>query len=180
MRTLVVVFKGSNKEYHYCYAGRKEVKPGDFAIIHNGSEFSVVDIRRAIPGVEPRVTKYVLAVITQADFEAYLEQNTRIEEYRQLEDQLAYRLKLKKHRQDLRDMAQGDTEAMALLDRLEAFERTTTPAIEAETAHVEEMSDRPVHEGMGTRPVTREDVEAARPAGEFMAREGVNAGERAE
>lgn len=144
MRTLVVQFSNSVKQYHYCYAGNKEPKPGDWAVVHNGSEFAVVTIQRAIPGVEPRVTKYALAIITQDDFNAYLEQNRQIEEYRSLEEQLAYRLKLATQRKKLKEMAEDDPQAQALIRRLEEFERRTMPVIEAEVPQYEAPPNRDI------------------------------------
>lgn len=142
MRTLVCEFQpfcvgfehrsGSpGRHYHYAYVGQKPVKKGDWALVHNGSNFGIVEIKRIIPGIQPAVTKHVIEVLTQEEFEAYKKRNETIDEMRSMMDELKFRAKQSKELDQFKELAERDPEAKNMLDKLRKFFGISeAPAIE--------------------------------------------------
>lgn len=106
------------RHYHYAYIGSKEVKRGDWALVHNGSEFGICEIKRVVPGIDPKVTKHVIEVLTQDEFKAYVERNQKIDELRNVMDELDYRLDQHKKLDKYRDLAKTDPRAAELLKQV--------------------------------------------------------------
>lgn len=120
-----------NKHYHYAYVGNKPVKRGDWALVHNGSEFGIIEIKRVIPGIEPCVTKHVIEVLTQDEFKAYLERNKKIDELRNDMDELEFRLKKHKQLEKYEALAEEDPRAKELLGRIkEELGMSAQPTLE--------------------------------------------------
>jgi hypothetical protein len=165
VRTLVSEFQRSfqngsyktgtpNRHYHYAYCGDKDVKKGDWALVHNGTEFGVVEIKRVIPGIEPAVTKHVIEVLTQSEFDAYKERNKTIDEMRSNLDALDYRLAQHKRMKKYEELAEDDPGARKILDELKSFfGMNTTPAIET-TSTAAASNEEPTR-------TTKEDLAAA-------------------
>ncbi len=109
------------REYDYLYTGSRNVRPGDWAIVHNGSEFGIVTILRVRPGITDKVRKHVLQVITQDDFETYKEANKSIVNHRQVYDELDYMLEQKKKTSKYEELAQTNTYARELLNKLNVY-----------------------------------------------------------
>jgi hypothetical protein len=150
-----------NRHYHYVYAGSKEVKRGDWAVVHNDTNFGIVQIKRVLVGVDHKVTKHVLMVITQDEFKNYQEMNRQIDDLRGLQQELEYRLEEDKKLEKFRDLATRDPRAREIMDKLSGFFTPTRPALEATAT----STSAPVEEETIERSVTREDIESARPAG---------------
>lgn len=132
MRTLIVEFQplivdgeyhsGSpRRHYSYAYVGQKAVKRGDWALVHNGSNFGIVEVKRVIPGIDAKVTKHVIEVLTREEFETYREHNNRIEDLRSLKDELDHRLAQDKELDRYRDLASRDPRSAEILKELEGF-----------------------------------------------------------
>lgn len=145
MRTLIVHFQpvflederrsgSSPRNYAYAYCGDKEIKRGDWALVHNGTNFGVVEIQRVIPGIDPKVTKHAILVLTQDEFEAYKERNKKIEELRTDLDELDYRLEQHKKLSRYEDLASEDPRAKTLLERLKITMGLEKPAIEVQAS----------------------------------------------
>jgi len=122
------------KHYHYAYVGNKDVKKGDWALVHNGEYFGMVSIKRVIPGIDSKVTKHVIEVLTKDEFKAYLERNQRIDELRADMDELDYRLKQHKQLAKYEELAKDDPRAKELLERLQKQMGFNTNQIEATSA----------------------------------------------
>jgi hypothetical protein len=154
------------KHYHYCYAGQKEVKRGDWAVVHNGNEFGIVQVKRCIPGVESKVTKHVLMVITQEEFERYLTMNKQIDEFRGLMDQLDYRLEQHKKLERYEDLASSDPTAKAMVDRLKSFfGLTEAPQLDVAATPTSAPAEEEFRHG--SDHLSREDIDRARPPGDI-------------
>lgn len=144
------------RHYHYAYVGDKPVKRGDWALVHNGDTFGIVEIKRVVPGIESVVTKHVIEVLTKEEFKAYLERNERIDEMRSALENLEFRLEQKKKLDKYEALAEEDPEAAKILQRLKTFfGMNTNPQIEAASS-AEEPEDR---------AVTREKIDEARGEG---------------
>lgn len=133
MKTLTVEFiphtSGKNYNpgspgsmYDYLYTGKKDVKPGDWALVHNGFTFGITKVALVKPGISAKVAKHALAIITQNDFEGYEAANKRIHEYRGVFDQLDFRLAEKKRLSKYEELAATDPVARDLLDQLKSFQ----------------------------------------------------------
>lgn len=142
MRTLQVTFRESfndygtrsgtpNKQYCYLYTGDRDVKPGDHAVVHNGTHFGVVEIQRVKPGIDDKVTKHVITVITKEDMEHYHQANTSIVKHREVFDQLDYMLEQDKKLDKYKDLATRSPEAADLLKQAGMW---TGPLIESQKA----------------------------------------------
>jgi hypothetical protein len=110
-----------DKHYHYAYVGDKNVKRGDWALVHNGNEFGIVEVKRVIPGIDPKVTKHVIEVLLVEEFKAYLERNKKVDELRSMQDELDFRLEQDKKLDKYKDLATRDPRAKTLLDQLQSF-----------------------------------------------------------
>jgi TolA-binding protein len=120
------------RHYHYAYVGQKAVKKGDWALVHNGTNFGIVEIKRVVPGIQPAVTKHVIEVLTQTEFEAYKQRNESIDEMRSMMDELRYRNEQEKELSKFEDLAERDPTAKQMLDKLkEFFGMSSAPALEA-------------------------------------------------
>ena len=106
------------KQYAYLYTGSREVKVGDHAVVHNGSEFSVVRIERVKPGIDDKVVKHVLSVVTRDDFQQYLVANKAIVDHRTVFDQLDHLLEEDAKMQKYRDLAKNNPQAQELLNKI--------------------------------------------------------------
>lgn len=114
------------KHYHYAYVGTKAVKRGDWALVHNGSEFGICEIKRVVPGIDAKVTKHVIEVLLRTEFEAYLKRNQEVDELRGAMDELAYRFDQHKLMDKYKGLAETDPRAKELLDKLQATLNPTT------------------------------------------------------
>lgn len=119
--------------YHYAYVGTKDVRRGDWALVHNGSEFGICEIKRVIPGIDAKVTKHVIEVLLRAEFDTYLKRNQEVDELRGAMDELEYRLDQHKKLDRYRELAESDPRAKELLDKLAAT-LNPAPAIEGSKA----------------------------------------------
>lgn len=117
------------KHYHYAYVGAKDVKRGDWALVHNGSEFGICEIKRVVPGIDPKVTKHVIEVLLKPEFEAYIKRNQEIDELRGAMDELEYLLEQHKKLDRYAELAVSDPRAKELLDKLQAT-LNLTPQLE--------------------------------------------------
>lgn len=127
------------KHYHYAYIGDKNVKKGDWALVHNGSEFGIVEIKRVVPGIDTSVTKHVIEVLTQDEFKAYIERNKKIDELRSTFDELEYRLREHKKLDKYKKLAEEDPRAAELLKQVQEglgfkFEPIAPPSSETTNA----------------------------------------------
>ncbi len=125
-----------SKQYAYLYTGNREVLTGDFAVVHNGTNFAVVHIERVKPGIDDKVIKHVLSVITRGDFEQYLKANEAIVDHRKVFDQLDYLIEEEKKMERYRELAKTNTLAADLLKRATTWDG---PVIECH------MSEPPVY-----------------------------------
>lgn len=117
--------------YYYLYTGAKEVKPGDWAFVHNGTDFGITEVQRIMPGIHDKVTKNVIEVLTREEFALYKKANEAIHEHRKVFDQLDYLIKQEDSMARYRSLAERNPEAAALLERIEAF-KSAGPQITAE------------------------------------------------
>ena len=120
-----------HKTYDYLYAGHRDVKPGDWALVHNGHEFGLVRIERVKPGFSEKATKHVLTVITKGDFEQYQAANKAIMERVQIYDELEHLLKQESKLDKYQALAERNPDAKELLARLNVYEG---PMIEAQSS----------------------------------------------
>lgn len=125
MRTLIGSFvmhghsvqNSGPREYAYLYVGNREVQIGDYALVHNGSSFGMIQINRIKPGIEDKVTKHVIAVVTQADFNQYEAMNKGISEYRKVFDELDFAIAEDKRFSKYKDLAERDPKVAELLKK---------------------------------------------------------------
>lgn len=174
MRTLVVEFipfntidtfdhgkrrnAGSpNKYYEYLYVGDRKVIPGDWAIVHNGSEFGCVEVQRIKPGLSDKATKHIITVITQEDFKAYQEANRHISKHRQVFDELDYMLENEKKLDKYRDLAERNPQAKNLLDSLNIW---NGPVLEAQNAEPV-FEEKPAEFTMNNKPADADSPDAS-------------------
>jgi hypothetical protein len=154
----------SHQQYHYLYTGARPVQSGDWAVVHNGNEFGIVRIDRVRPGIHDKVTKHVLALITQEDYLNYQQANRQIDEHRRIFDQLDYMLEQDKQLDRYKDLASRNPEAAELLKKATVWQGEVLDHkpfsfgdgnADSGSATVDQTKD--------TR-VTREDINATRPA----------------
>jgi hypothetical protein len=100
------------------------------------------------------VTKHVIEVLTQSEFDAYKERNKTIDEMRSNLDALDYRLAQHKRMKKYEELAEDDPGARKILDELKSFfGMNTTPAIET-TSTAAASNEEPTR-------TTKEDLAAA-------------------
>ena len=121
----VTTHRGSrHTDYHYAYMGAKEVKAGDWALVHNGTEFGLVRVKRVLAGMSAKVKKVVMLAFTQEDFQDYLKMNdqlaARADAFNQLDEMLAEKKKMAKY-EELKDNEQ----AQSLLAFITSFGQNT-------------------------------------------------------
>lgn len=117
------------KFYDYLYTGWRDVRAGDWALVHNGTNFGIVKISRVRPGMTDKVTKHVISVVTQDDFARYKEANDSINSHRRVFDELDYLLEEEKKLSKYRDLAERNTQAKELLEKVNIW---TGPTITAQ------------------------------------------------
>ena len=119
MKTLVVKFDNyAGKDYHYVVADDAKVNIGDSAVVHNGTEFRVVKILDVLAGASPRASKTVVTLLNAEAMEAYNEANTKVKEQKDLFVRLDQLLAQESENNKYRLLAQGNTEAAAILAQL--------------------------------------------------------------
>ena len=119
MKTLVVHFDNyAAKDYHYVVDDAQAVALGDHAIVHNGTEFRLVKIKDILAGASSRATKTVVSVINQATFDDYNERNKQVKEQKDLFVRLDQLLAQESENNKYRLLAQGNSEAAAILAKL--------------------------------------------------------------
>lgn len=114
-------FGNPRKHYKYAYTGNKNVKKGDWALVHNGTTFGIVEIKRVLMGIQAEVTKHVIEVLTTDEFEAYLERNKKVDELRGKMDELDYRLEQHKKLDKYQKLAETDPVAAEILTDLKKY-----------------------------------------------------------
>ena len=119
------------RHYHYAYVGNKDVRRGDWALVHNGEDFGIVEIKRVVPGVDAKVTKHVIEVLTRGEFDLYKARNAEIDELRGALDELDYRLEQRKKLDKYEDLASEDPRSRELLTKLRGFFGVNGAQIEA-------------------------------------------------
>jgi hypothetical protein len=145
----------AGRRYHYLYTGKRDIRAGDHAMVHNGSEFGIVEVKRVRPGITDKVEKHVLAVVTQEDFLRYSEANRGIDEHRTVFDRLDQMLEDAKRFDKYKELAASNPEADALLAKARTWHGPVIDAILEKPFSMDETK--------AERPVTREDIEGARP-----------------
>lgn len=124
------------KEYAYLYTGNRDINAGDYAVVHNGSNFAVTKIERVKPGIDDRVRKHVLSVITQEDYTQYLKANKGINDHRKVFEQLDFMLEEQEKFNKYIELGKANPAAAALLHKAQVWHG---PVIEAQ-------SDTPVYD----------------------------------
>jgi len=119
------------RSYNYLYTGSRDVSVGDYAVVHNGINFGVVEIQRVKPGIDDKVTKHVITVITKEDMQHYHDANASISKHRQVFDQLDYMLEQDKKIDKYRELATRNPEAADLLKQAGIWQG---PVIESQKA----------------------------------------------
>lgn len=110
----------ASRTYDYLYTGGREVRVGDWAVVHNGSVFGIVQIKRIRPGLTDKVDKHVLTIFTQDDYLRYQEAN-RVRYF----DQLDYMLEEEKRLGKYADLAAKNPAAADLLKRAQVWDGPT-------------------------------------------------------
>ena len=120
MKTLVVKFDNysGSKEYHYVVDDALKVGAGDSVIVHNGSEYRIVLVKDVLAGASSRATKTIVTALTKDIFEDYQERNKAVYEQKQLFARLEQLLALENENNKYRLLAQGNSEAAAILEKL--------------------------------------------------------------
>ena len=119
MKTLVVKFDNyAGKDYHYVVADSVKVAIGDSAVVHNGSDFRVVQVTDVKAGASPRATKTVVTVLNAEVFADYQERNKQVKEQKDLFIRLDQLLAQESENNKYRLLAQGNAEAAAILAQL--------------------------------------------------------------
>jgi hypothetical protein len=136
------------RNYEYLYTGDREVKVDDWAIVHNGEEFGMVRISRVFPGIRDKVHKHVITVITQEDFQNYLEANRDIQRHREIFDQLDGMLEAESKLERYRRLAENNPYAAELLEKAgvwtgKAIEAQQSPPIFAFSSDERAVPDTP-------------------------------------
>lgn len=115
----------ASRTYDYLYTGGREVRVGDWAVVHNGSVFGIVQIKRIRPGLTDKVDKHVLTIFTQDDYLRYQEANRAIVQHRTVFDQLDYMLEEEKRLGKYADLAAKNPVAADLLKRAQVWDGPT-------------------------------------------------------
>lgn len=124
MKTVVVKFTSrystghSSQEYHYIVDADTKVQVGDFAVVHNGSEFAIVQVVDVKAGASSKASKSLVTILTKEVFEAYKAENERIKEQRQLFQRLEQLLAQESENNKYRLLAQSNAEAAEILAKL--------------------------------------------------------------
>lgn len=149
-----------HKTYDYLYAGHRDVKPGDWALVHNGHEFGLVRIERVKPGFSEKATKHVLTVITKGDFEQYQAANKAIMERVQIYDELEHLLKQESKLERYQRLAENNPAAKELLDRLNVYEGPMIESSETKPTFTADPAKQAAESVMETlRPDTEVDLQ---------------------
>lgn len=119
MKTLVVKFDNyAGKDYHYLVDDDAAVVAGDYAVVHNGSEYRVVRVTDILVGASSRANKTVVTILNADVFNAYKAKNEQVNEQKQLFVRLEQLLAQESENNKYRLLAQSNSEAAEILAKL--------------------------------------------------------------
>ena len=119
MKTLVVKFdKFAAKDYHYLVDDSEVVSVGDRAVVHNGTEYRIVDVIDVRAGTSSRAAKTVVSLITKQVHSDYLARNEKVNEQKALFTRLEQLLAQESENNKYRLLAQSNAEAAEILSKL--------------------------------------------------------------
>jgi len=120
MKTLEVKFDNysNSKSYHYVVDDALKIDVGDSVVVHNGSEYRIVTVGNIKAGVSPNATKTIVTALTNEVFTDYQERNNFVKAQKDLFIRLDQLLAQESENNKYRLLAQGNSEAAAILAQL--------------------------------------------------------------
>lgn len=124
MKTITVKFTNryntgyNDKSYDYLVEDNTEVQAGDFAVVHNGSEFAIVRVIEVCAGASGKATKSLVTVLGKKVIEEYTARNALVQEQKEAFQRLEQLLAQESENDRYRMLAQRNAEAAALLAKL--------------------------------------------------------------
>lgn len=122
MKTIFVQFiDGTNrKDYAYAVEDSEVIEAGDFAVVHNGNDYRIVEVNSVAAGIDGRVNKTIVCVLNNATREDYEKRNAEITARKSLFQKLDQLLAKESIMTKYRQLAQYNNEAAEILKQLES------------------------------------------------------------
>lgn len=122
MKTLTVKFLegaySTSKDYHYVVDDNVKVVAGNYAVVHNSSEYKIVAVTDVTAGASSKATKTVVCVLNEDIFVDYQKRNKQAAEQKELFNRLEQLLAQENENNKYRLLANSNKEAADILAKL--------------------------------------------------------------
>ena len=123
MKTVTVYFTNRynhtcSKSYDYIVEDNVQITTGDHAVVHNGSEFAIVQVESVKNGASAKATKTLVAVLNQNVISDYKAMNEKVKEQKAMFARLEQLLAQENENNKYRLLAASNSEAAKILEAL--------------------------------------------------------------